>query len=243
MSRSAMPPLLLGLVHDLPQKQQVYCRPQRGPYVPHEQQNRNAVQTLEAERTFMMMIAKTNGISPGMSQAQKTFTSCRHRAGHQQHKSTSCRPSNTLLRQQGQHRPAGDESDRCTDREQPSRHPVQGDQNMPQSQKQPDLAADAILRGHHCRLSPEPAELTLAQCMALGDETTTGHPGQNTHRAFPSGNIAQLLTEAIAGFWRKATRATVSDHHSATEMGRHRSPITPAALMQQASTAPKLPLP
>ena len=58
-----------------------------------------------------------------------------------------------------------------------------------------------------------------------------------------SSNKVLPLTEAIAGFWRKATRATVSDHHRATEMGRHRSPITPAALMQQASTAPKLPLP
>ena len=70
-----------------------------------------------------------------------------------------------------------------------------------------------------------------------------GTKGRISHHAFPAGNNAQPLTEAIAGFWRKATRATVSDHHSATEMGRHRSPITPAALMQQASTAPKLPLP
>ena len=61
--------------------------------------NKTEMQALEAGRTFMMMIAKTKGMSPGMSQAQKTFTSCRHRAGHQQLMRNSCNPTNTLLRQ------------------------------------------------------------------------------------------------------------------------------------------------
>ena len=113
-SRSARLLGLPGMAHDLPQGQWVCCKPQRGPHVPHEQQNGKAVQTLEAERTFMMMIAKTNGMSPGMSQAQKTFTSCRHRAGHQQPMRhavvRSRRHPAAAVRQHG---PAGDEAGRC----------------------------------------------------------------------------------------------------------------------------------
>ena len=71
----------------------------------------------------MIMIAKTKGISPGMSQAQKIFTSCRHRAGHQQPMRTSCGLNNTQLQQKGnthqqETRQAG--ADLCTGREKPN---------------------------------------------------------------------------------------------------------------------------
>ena len=144
MSRSAMPLGVLGLALDLPSEQQVGCKPQRRPYLPHEQQKSHAVQTLEAERTFMMMIAKTKGMSPGISQAQKTFTSCRHRAGHQQFPRTSCGPSITLLRQWAQHRPAGDEAGRCSPvhrQRLAKRAPCAGQQTKAQSHEQQDFAS------------------------------------------------------------------------------------------------------